>query len=375
MQAARIGLLVHRRGLLERAAVGDVDAQLPLVDATDQPGELGGVQRLLGLTGPARENLETVVREAASLDKRESHRKALLGLSAFWCDRGQLARSENLLNELEGAEDQVDTLLVRSEIALHRGALEDALRGASRAALAAKELKRPFALARALRREITLQLRIGCIKEARRSLVVLLSSTSSNGLDREQGWARFLEGLAFSTQGRTEAAEKFFAQGLELLMKHGNRRDLVRLYLPYGLFNLRGGNLERAYLDLQEGLFLARRLDLPYMLSWYLIARGCLERAFADSKADKVREFLLEAERLAAGAPYPEPLWLSRYHLARLCADQGRFEESRQYRRLAREAGGPLLERLSRRHRDAYLRRMEIWSAPEGDSPSAVLTG
>jgi hypothetical protein len=43
VQAAGVGVGVDGRGLLERAAIGDLDAQLPVIDAIDQPGELGGV--------------------------------------------------------------------------------------------------------------------------------------------------------------------------------------------------------------------------------------------------------------------------------------------------------------------------------------------
>ena len=43
MQAAGVGVVVHGRGLVERAAVGDLDAQLSGVDAADQIGELAGV--------------------------------------------------------------------------------------------------------------------------------------------------------------------------------------------------------------------------------------------------------------------------------------------------------------------------------------------
>ena len=37
MQAAGVGVVVHRSGLGERAAVGDLDAQLPVVDAATSP--------------------------------------------------------------------------------------------------------------------------------------------------------------------------------------------------------------------------------------------------------------------------------------------------------------------------------------------------
>src|SRR5947209_6870511 len=43
MQAAGVGVGVDGRGLVERAAGGDVDAQLTRVDTADQPGQLRGV--------------------------------------------------------------------------------------------------------------------------------------------------------------------------------------------------------------------------------------------------------------------------------------------------------------------------------------------
>ena len=43
MQAAGIGVVVHSRGLVERAPLGDLNSQLSCVDAADQPSELGSV--------------------------------------------------------------------------------------------------------------------------------------------------------------------------------------------------------------------------------------------------------------------------------------------------------------------------------------------
>lgn len=368
-----LGALILRMGNPQKAQ-GYLEQALDLYTNNGSiPGietaqcKLGEVKRLLGENHSARTMLQETARNAAARMRLRTGGKALLSLSASYYDMGKFKEGDKVFNTAEewilstGSQTSaaVEALLLRCDTAWQRGDIDEALGYAAEAVSNAGELKNPVLISQSLRRQGMLHIDIGNNGEARRSLAYLLSTARSHDLLLEEGWGKFLEAMALFSEEKHETAMKNFAQALEMLSEHGSPRDLVYFHLQHGLENMAQHNLEQAYLDIEEGLNMAHRLGLSYMVSWCSLARGLLEGMLPDGRPAKMEEQLLQAERTARQSSYLEPLWQARYHLAGIYEQNGRARESEIYYGKAEADLKALSEKIPYRYRESYRRKIK----------------
>ncbi|MBI4604490.1 MAG: protein kinase [Planctomycetes bacterium] len=288
--------------------------------------------RLQGDHDACQEAAADALRRMEPLEKRRWTLETQLALARSAIDRGEAAKAARYLGEAEGTSTKGTGLAryaaeleaARSELELDRGRLEPALDRVQRAVLLAREAKDPVLLARMLGQEAYLCCQVGKVGQARRLIVPIFDVAKGHDLPQLEGWARMIEGLVLARDGKLDAAEKVFAQAAEALAAHGHERDLVHLQLEHGLLSLQRGSHEQAYLDLEEGLHLAERLDLRRMQCRYQLAMGRLEASIPGGQAARAEQELVAAEKLALEAPFPELAWQIQYHLGRQMSRCGR---------------------------------------------------
>jgi tetratricopeptide (TPR) repeat protein len=297
---------------------------------------LAEVLRLLGEYDASEETVEEALRRMAPLEQRRLTLQTLLTMAGIAVDKGDLASAKRHLKEAERAASpgrgasagMLGMFPLLSDVALHGGELGAALERAGEGVLAAREVKDPVALARITVQQAYLLCRLGKTGEARRNLVTLFEAARSHDLPALNGWARMIEGMALNDEGKLDNAEKSFSEATEILTAHGSARDLAHLYLEYGLLCLRRGHHEQAYLNFEEGLYLAEKLQLSYLRCRYSFAVAALEAAIPDGQASRAERNLLFAETMSSQAPYPEIQWQVRSHLGKLFLANKRFAEA-----------------------------------------------
>lgn len=330
--------------------------------AIDAECELAEVNRLLGQNQTAVAQLSAAARQAASLDKRITFDRALWSLSAAAYDRGDFEGGDATLDRLarRPSSRRVSSSglrigLLRSEAALLRGNFQAAVEEARTLVLEARQHKNPLWIARGLRQQSLLQLWVGRNGEARRPMAALMDLAVTQGLPLEEGWGRYLEARALVNEGLSGAATKAFCLARDAMAEHGGPRDLAELYLHRGWFHLTEAQYEDSYVDLEEGLHLARSLDLPHVVAWYQIARAIHEWCVSGPEEDRVRDRLLDAVEKAAVGPFPEPMGQAHHRLAELAGDTGRSDSARVHRARSREALQGVLSNLPASIRRVYL--------------------
>jgi len=300
---------------------------------------LGEVCGLLGDYDKCDEFVGEALRRMKPLEKKRLTMETLLTTARTCIDRGELTKAGRYLDEAERLRSPrvgtgagaVRLLALLSDLAFHSGRISDALEHTRGGVLVAREIKDPVALAEIVTRQSYLYCRMGSTGDARHHLATLFETAKHHGLHAGEGWARLLEGMMFANENKLDSAEKRFSQASDLLTSQGSARDLVHLHLEHGVLHLEMGNHEQAYLNFEEGLFLAEKLQLSYMRCRYYFAMGLLEAAIPEGQPSRSERYFLLSEELAMQAPYPEILWQVRHHLGRLFHQTGRLSEAANY--------------------------------------------
>ncbi len=121
------------------------------------------------------------------------------------------------------------------------------------------------------------------------------------------------------------------------------------------MLQLLEGRHEEAYLQFEEGVYLAKKLNLEYMKIRFLYALGLFEIAtIPDGTLSKAESRLLSAERLASKVPFNEILWQIQSQIGRVCELTGRPEAAAEYKEKARVSHDATLESIPSTHSNAY---------------------
>ena len=160
--------------------------------------------------------------------------------------------------------------------------------------------------------------------------------------------------MVLAQEEKPEPAEKAFAQATDLFIAHGGERDVMALYLEYGLFCLQKNDHEQSYLNLEEGFYLARKLDLNYFKCRFYFARGLLEASLSGKKIDRAEESLRFAANLSARASYQEVRWQVHYHFGELLLRTERDAEAGKHFEVAFNSLQDVLACIPAIERDRY---------------------
>ncbi|HVR74062.1 MAG TPA: AAA family ATPase, partial [Planctomycetota bacterium] len=336
---------------------------------------LGEVLRLVGEHGKCYRAVAGTLRRVGSLDTRRITVRTLLTFAGLCLDKGDLKNAERYLKQCAAKDSRmagsraggVRMSALLADLSLHTGQLGAAIDHAEASVAAARDIGDPALLAQVLMQQSFLSCQIGRSGSARRAVVTALDLSKKHEMPLSEGWAKALEGLALADEGKFDNAETHLSQARVLLDPHASERDLARLRLEHGLLHLKRGQHEEAYLNLEEGLELARRLGLAYMQGRYHFAIGLLELAIQEGRAPKAEQSFLDAERLATGSRYVELLWQIRFHLGTLYERTGRKEEAESRFRESFAGMKEVLRDLPDRYRGSYLK------ATDGEALAALL--
>jgi serine/threonine protein kinase/tetratricopeptide (TPR) repeat protein len=325
---------------------------------------LAEVCRQLGEYDASQEAVDGVLCKMEPLDKRCYTLRTLLTLAGVAIDKGELQNARRHLDEAErvgtaGRGSSIGLLGIYpllSELALYNGDLGGALDRAAQGALAAREAQDPVALAWITVQQAYLLCRLGRPAEARRSLLTVMDAGRSHDLPVLNGWARLIEGMVLTDEGKLEQAERVFSEATEILTAKGSARDLAYLYLEHGLLALKRGEQEQAYLNFEEGLHISEKLQLSYLKCRYFFATAALEATIGGVEASRAEKNLVFAESVAGQAPYPEILWQVRYQLGKLFLATKRYHEAEVRFRHATSGISAILRKMSPAHAQSYRR-------------------
>lgn len=321
--------------------------------------ELIDVDRLLGLMDDLAERSANAVRNAMELGKPDLVDRALIGAANGMLDRGDFENGRETLRRLDQQRNQMrrsrlalELTLLKAEMALVEGDFTTALDYANSAVKEARELRDPLLVTRSLRWQTDILLRLGKTSKARRSLAALLDVTIRQELPFEEGWGRLLDAIALLAAGKSSLAKKALAIAQERLTEHGGPRDRIELHLHRASCHFATGELELAYVSLEEGLHLARHLKLKAAEARFLIGRAVLEAKRPAGQGDRVESYLEQA--VAAAKHYPECRWQALELWAHWCRENGPVERASELERLTGLAFGVVAKKLPRGTERSY---------------------
>lgn len=245
-------------------------------------------------------------------------------------------------------------IALRSELAMWRGDFSSALEYSSHGLQIARELRDPVGTADYLVQRCLLSSTLGRSGEARRGIASLMELAQRYRLHLQEGWGRLVEGIVLAQDERMEPAEKAFAQATDLVVTHGSERDVAALYLEYGLFCLKTQDHEQSYLNLQEGFYLAKKLDLSYFKCRFFFARGLLEASLAGEEPGRAEESFRFAANLAARASFQDLRWQAHYHFGKLLLAMKRDDEARKHFTVSYNTLQDVVANVPEEYRDGY---------------------
>ncbi|MEM7231802.1 MAG: protein kinase [Planctomycetota bacterium] len=324
---------------------------------------LGETHRLLGEYEEAKDCLSRAFRAAETLSNRYGRAQALVSYAGICLDQGDIQAAERYLSEAQSSDFRLSGVVLlkahelRFQLSAECGDLGAALEQAGKALGANRGSGDDrIATAKLVGEKALLLCRLGKRMEARRALVSLLEVAKSANFPLCEGRARMLEGVLLAKEGKAALAEKSFGQAAEIFRNEGCERELVRLYLEHGFLSLREGDFENTYLCLEEGFYLAKKLNLAYMKCRYYFAMAVLEMAIPDGQYSKAEERFRFAEQLASKVPYRELLWQIQSYLAKLYELAGRETESGSYAAKSLASRKLTTDMIPLTYRQAYLK-------------------
>ncbi len=321
---------------------------------------LGEVERWLGDYEASRHTIDRLLDACRRLGDLEYIEAAYSTLGAASADRGDTGTAERYVRKAQRALRRRRPLsaarswsvYLQGEWSYQQGYFDRALEKCNQALRNALTSKQPRLVGAVLLLRGQIFDALDDQGEVRRNLTWLVDVATRNGLRVVEGRARMLEGALFAKKGQVDAAARTFETATNLFSDEGSERDLAWLYLEYGLFALRNRDEEQAFLNLTEGAFLAKKLDLAYLRCRFQVARGLFEAALEES--ENAERSLRVATKMAKRFGY-RPLELrSHMFLRALLRNWGRLEEAE----VEQASCGRLLEELRvdvpRRYRERF---------------------
>ena len=333
-----------------------------LAASVDTLSLLGDAYRIMGEYDRARECLSDALRRADGIESPAAKTRALLSQAGLAVDGGDLDGAEQLLDTAEKGDRRMSTYLElkllehRFDVAAQRGDFGSAMDQAARGLVSTGSVDDRAASSSLLARKAMLLVDLGKRTEARRCLVMLLDVAKAYQFTLCEGRARLLEGRILLTEDKTTLAEKSLLEAADRFRGEGAERDLATLYLHHGLLSMQSGQYESAYLDFEEGFYLAKKLHLSHLKCRYYLAMGLLEFVLPEGQPARAEERLRYAEQIGQQCGYPEPLWQTRHFLRTLYEGTGRTDEAAEYATRAQEARRTLIDRIPITYRQSYLR-------------------
>ncbi|MBN1441309.1 MAG: protein kinase, partial [Planctomycetes bacterium] len=291
--------------------------------------DLGEAHRLLGEYDAAKGCLGEAMRRSDVLGAVEAGARAKLSYAGLCLDSGDVAGAESHLKDVDATAGRIlsninlKILEHRVELAIERGDYTEAFDLIAKATVSEGRREDRIASAPLVAKKALLQCRFRRKSEARRSIVALLELAEAVGMPICEGRARCFDGMLLSAEGRHASAERSFTKAAEIFLGEGSERDLAALYLEQGDLCMKQGRFEETYLFLEEGFYLAKKLNLNYMKCRYYFSMGVLETLIAEDSLQRGEERFRYAEHIARKVPYGELLWQIELFLGKVLEHEG----------------------------------------------------
>jgi tetratricopeptide (TPR) repeat protein/tRNA A-37 threonylcarbamoyl transferase component Bud32 len=279
---------------------------------------------------------ESVLAEAESRQKRmgasgKARWESLLVEGRVLLDRGDTRRAGEKITEAHEKLPQdprslLKALSLRARLEFQRGALGAALQSTARGLEEARKLANPLRVAPFLEARAVLLQRLGDLAGARLVIGELHEVARGARLPVKEGRAIQYEGMAAFSEGDFAAAAERFSRAETVFNEEESECDLARLYREWSLLRFRTGGHEQTFLQLEEALYLAKKLSISDLKPQLFSAFGCFEIAAPEGDPQKAESYLRVAERLATEGGYAETQWQAQYQLGCFLRLSGREE-------------------------------------------------
>jgi serine/threonine protein kinase/tetratricopeptide (TPR) repeat protein len=284
---------------------------------------LGEVYRLLGEYEDARRCFETGRRNAVTLKNRSLFARSELGLAGMYLDSGDNVAFEA---SLTSAESSVGILGAALETARRRLRVKSSLeRGNISAALAECEgadgdQADPGRVAAAGFLWGKAEVLLVCDQrvDVRRIAVSLQEIARKTDFSLAGAKGKWIEAVILSREGRSDLAEKAFLAAEDAFSAEGWERGLVALRYELGVHCMRKGDFEGAYLNFEDGFYIAKRLGLSYEKSRFYCMMGVLEAVIPEGQIQRAEERLRLSLQIAERSGYVGLQWRAHHFLSRI---------------------------------------------------------
>jgi tetratricopeptide (TPR) repeat protein len=204
-------------------------------------------------------------------------------------------------------------------------------------------------------RALTYQ-RLGEFQEASSLVEEMREVARSSGLSLREARASMLDGVGSITEGNWNKADECLGHAREVFVAEESERDLAYLNYYSSAYHLRTADFEQCFVELEESLYLAKKLNLYFLKPQLFTALGLFEAKVPEGDPAKAENYLSHAERLAREAGYDDVHWQVVYHLGCVLRRSG---DQALAARLFREAAtrrNRILRSVPRKFRARYLR-------------------
>lgn len=324
---------------------------------------LGEAHRLLGRYEEAEDFLKSAM---VFINKHGLTRKLRFvhNICARIClDRGHLIQALDFLNP-EGEENQnnqcsgeVQALVkleLQCQIALLRGDYRRSLDLSALGTIRAREMKNNRPVIPILHLRARQNIILGRLSEAQRSLNQFLELGQKLKLPIEIARAGVLGGKLNVARGELEEASSVFDKALKIFKEKESERELAELYLEMGLLEIQRKDFEKSYVFLDEGFYLAKKLNLVYLRCQYLQAMGKLESVSPEGEQSRAINYFQSAFKLASKFTFLDLQWQIHYGLGKLFFDNKIYGEAVASLGTAKKLLDSLLEKVPQAYHDSF---------------------
>jgi serine/threonine protein kinase/tetratricopeptide (TPR) repeat protein len=291
------------------AAVGN---RIVLVKARNLQAES---QRLLGEYEEARDAAKSALDLATELGIDVGISEALFVHGKMLLDNGKLVEAERALKEAfpdppNSPRSELKLLDFQCVLFFHRGDFERLLRCSTEGVDLARRMSLPVLEAQFLEHRSSVYLRMGCLDEVREDAANLREAAHKYSLPLSLGRAYVVEArVAALLGGDANRASELFRRAKRIFVEGASDRDLVQCNFWCGTFLFENEKYMQAFLMFEEGLFLAKKLQLSYWVCLFYYSCGRLTRLIPDGTEERADKLFAKATRLAERAPYGDLLW------------------------------------------------------------------
>ncbi len=330
---------------------------------------LAETHRLLGRYEEAEEYISRAMNLVQKLGISRKLRDINFICARVCIDRGHIGQAGEFIRppdekqkEIEDEAGVLGRIELQCEVAMLSGDYKRALDLVALATIRVRDVKNRLRAIPMLEQRARLHLELGRDGEAKRAIGQLEELGNEFRLPLVLARATMLRGRGLITAGAPTRALEELQRALEVFKDRGAERDLAVLYLDLGRACMELNDLDTAEIYLEEGFYLAKKLNLVALRAQYLAIMGRIELLSEDGDENRAGAHFQAAFSLAQKHEFGDLLWQVRMIQGKALWERGLEAECRK----ALEEAVGLLESALERIPTAY--HTEYAKAHGGDA-------